>query len=146
MKNTIKLIVFCLFVSYTSFSQQWLTNLEDAQQIASKEKKPILLVFQGSDWCAPCIKLSKNIWSSEVFKNYAKDHYVLVRIDFPRKKRNTLEKEQLKLNQQVAEKYNKNGIFPLVVVLNYEGEILGQTGYKKISPQNYINEINEFIN
>ena len=31
---------------------------------AQKQNKKIILVFQGSDWCGPCIKLSKEIWST----------------------------------------------------------------------------------
>ena len=33
------------------------------------EDKNIIIVFSGSDWCAPCIKLDKNIWQSDAFKN-----------------------------------------------------------------------------
>ena len=42
--------------------------------IASKESKPIILVFQGSDWCAPCIKLDREILSSDTFKKYANEN------------------------------------------------------------------------
>ncbi len=53
--------------------------------------------------------------------------------DFPRKKQNMLPVEQQKKNEQLAETYNKNGYFPLVVVLDKDGKVLGQTGYKKIT-------------
>ncbi len=50
----------------------------------------MLLVFHGSDWCAPCIKLQKKIWQSEQFKTYSKESLVIVKLDFPRKKANQL--------------------------------------------------------
>lgn len=130
----------------TSYSQEWLTSFEQAKEKAAAENKPILLVFQGSDWCAPCIKLDHDIFSSEEFKEYAKEHFIMLKADFPRKKANALPKEQEQANAILFEKYNKEGIFPLVVGLDAEGRVLGQTGYKKMTPGDYINDINSIIN
>jgi len=62
----------------------------------------------------------------------------LLRADFPRNKGNQLSKEQLKKNEALAEKYNTRGFFPLVVLLNSSGQVLGTTGYKNVSPSEYI--------
>ena len=40
--------------------------------------------------------------------------------------------------------YNKQGFFPFVVVLDEEGKVLGETGYKKVEPIEYINILNSF--
>ena len=125
-------------------SQEWLTDYPSAQRQASEEQKPIVLVFQGSDWCAPCIKLERNIWSSSDFKDYAKDNLVLVKADFPRKKRNAISTKQEKANKVLADKYNKNGIFPLVIMLDADGNVLGKTGYKKLKPAEYIDLLESF--
>lgn len=125
-------------------AQEWQTDFAKAKEIALKEERPIILVFQGSDWCAPCIKLDREVWSTEAFKNYAKKHYVMLQADFPRKSKNALSEAQTKANAKLAEKYNKNGIFPFVVVLNSIGEVLGETSYKKTTPENYIKELNTF--
>ncbi len=125
-------------------AQEWKTNFAEAKALAAKEDKPIVLVFQGSDWCAPCIKLEREVFSTEEFRNYAKDHYVLLKADFPRKKQNALPPEQEAHNKALAEKYNTGGYFPLVVVLDKEGKVLGETGYKKVSPREYINLLNAF--
>ncbi len=122
-------------------AQEWHTDFAEAKAIAAKEKKTILLVFQGSDWCAPCIKLDREIWSADDFKAYASDHYVLLKADFPRKKKNQLPQEQQKANAQLAEKYNQQGIFPLVIVLDSSGKVLGKTSYKKLSPPDYITHL-----
>lgn len=126
-------------------AQEWQTDFKNAKKIALEENKPIIMVFQGSDWCAPCIKLNKEVWSTEVFKTYAKDHYVMIRVDFPRRKENKLSAEQTEANAQLAEKYNPGGFFPFVAVLDTTGKKIGETGYKKTTPENYIKELNSFI-
>ncbi|HPF11377.1 MAG TPA: thioredoxin family protein [Flavobacteriaceae bacterium] len=134
-----------IIFSFQLNAQDWQTNLDTAKSLAQQKQEPIILVFQGSDWCAPCIKLDREVWSSETFKNYAKEHYVMLQADFPKKKKNALPETQQRQNQLLAEKYNKQGIFPFVVILDSEGKVLGETGYKKLTPQAYINHLNTFI-
>lgn len=136
------LTIFSLTLSVGA--QEWQTDLEAAMNLAQKENKEILLVFQGSDWCAPCIKLDREIWSSDEFTNYSKEHYILVKADFPRRKKNQLESELQEKNNKLAEKYNPNGYFPLVVIMDKEGHVLGKTGYKKVTPHEYIDILNSF--
>lgn len=138
------LIVFFMVFSASLFSQDWVFNFDKAKAIAKKENKTIIMVFQGSDWCAPCIKLDKEIWQTETFKSYAKDHFVMLKLDFPKRKKNALDAEQEKHNNALAEKYNKNGYFPYVVVLDSKGNQLGSTGYKKITPKDYIALLESF--
>lgn len=112
---------------------------------AVDENKPIILVFSGSDWCGPCIKLDKSIWKSTAFKTYAVEKYVLYKADFPRKKANQLSDTLIQQNAELADRFNKNGYFPLVLVLNAQEEVLGITGYKKLPPESYISLLNSFI-
>lgn len=144
-----KRLLFILLVTFTAMNlaiaQDWHTDFEEAKTIASTENKTIVLVFQGSDWCAPCIKLDRAVWSTDTFKTYAKDHFVLVQADFPRKKTNALSEAQTAANAQLAETYNKEGVFPFVVVMDDKGTVLGETSYKKVSPEGYIEILNGFI-
>ena len=144
MKKVLSAVLLVLATVTTVNSQEWKTNLDEAKEIASKDRKPIILVFQGSDWCAPCIKLDREIWSTDTFKKYAEENYVMLQADFPRKKKNALSVAQTKANAKLAESYNKNGIFPFVVVLDSNGKVLGETSYKKTTPENYIKELNAF--
>lgn len=140
------LLLTATFLSFTTLlAQDWQTDFVKAKEMASADDKPIVLVFQGSDWCAPCMKLDREIWSTDAFKEYAADHYVMLQADFPRRKANALSEEQTKANAALAEKYNSSGVFPLVVVLDADGNVLGQTGYKKTTPDLYIKELNAFI-
>lgn len=134
-----KIAVFALLLQFAgvAFAQEWHLDLEKAQQLAGEQNKKIVLAFSGSDWCAPCMKLEKEVWSSDEFKSYAAAHFVLVKADFPRRKKNKLSAEQEEENALLAERYNKGGYFPYVVVLNAEGEVLGSAGYEKIAPMEY---------
>lgn len=143
MKNKMAFLV--LFIVTIGYSQNWKTNFTQATSEALAQNKPIILVFSGSDWCAPCIKLDKTIWQSETFKDYASTNYILERADFPKKKQNQLEDKLKKNNQILAEKYNSEGVFPLVVVLDGKGQVLGKTSYKNVTPEEYIATLNSFI-
>jgi thioredoxin-related protein len=110
------------------------TNFELVKKEAASQSKPIVLVFSGSDWCAPCIKL-ESIWQSTEFKEYAASNLILERADFPRK--NKTRSESKKQNEGLAARYNKEG-FPLVVVLDSKGTVLGKASYKNVSPNEYI--------
>ncbi len=119
-------------------------SIDQAKIKATKEGKRILLVFQGSDWCAPCIKLEKEILDTEEFLNLAKEQFVILKADFPRGKKNRLSDEKQQHNAALAEKYNPNGYFPYVLVLNDEGNFLGAMGYKKTTPTAYFDQLNAF--
>ena len=133
-----------LLLATISMAQNWEKNFEIAKERSAKEGKNIVLCFSGSDWCIPCIKLEKTIWESMEFANYSQAHFVLLRADFPKKKANALPKEQQEQNDKLAESYNKQGMFPLVVLLNKSGKVLGTTSYKNISPTEYIALLHSF--
>ncbi|PTN09766.1 thioredoxin-related protein [Mangrovibacterium marinum] len=135
-------MLLLLAVASSLSAQNWLTSFDEAKATARQENKKLIMVFQGSDWCAPCMKLERKIWNSDRFKAYAKQHFVMLKLDFPRKKANALPEAQQQQNEQLAEEYNKHGFFPLVVVLDSEGQLLGETGYKQVSPDEYIEIIN----
>ena len=134
-----------LFFVSALFAQEWKTSYEEALTEARQKNKPMLLVFAGSDWCAPCIKLDKTIWQSDAFRKYAPLHYVLYKADFPRKKANRLSKSLTERNGQLAEKFNPSGHFPLVLLLDADEHVLGKTGYFKDSPEAFIELLNSFI-
>jgi thioredoxin-related protein len=123
-------------------SQNWYHNLNDAEKIAEKEHRYILLNFSGSDWCGPCIRMRSEIFESNVFKQMADAELVMVNADFPRNKKNQLPAEQQKLNDEMADKYNSHGKFPYTLLLNAEGKVL-QTweGLPDESPENFTMEV-----
>lgn len=138
-------VVFLFFITALGNAQTWVTNIEEAKALAAKENKNILLVFSGSDWCAPCMKLEKVVWKSEEFKQEAESKWILLRADFPKKKGNQLSAELTASNKKLAEKYNKGGNFPLVVMLDKTGKVIGMTGFKNVTAEEYIKMINSLV-
>ncbi|QSE99324.1 thioredoxin family protein [Fulvivirga lutea] len=119
-------------------SQLWLNNVEDAKTLAKEKGKPILMSFAGSDWCRPCIMLTKEVFEDEKFKAYAQENLVLLLLDFPRLKKNKLSDEQTQHNEKLAAQYNTTGEFPLVVLINGDGKVIAKTGYQKGGADNFI--------
>ena len=123
--NKMKLIsiIFLTLFSFNSTSE-WRTDFSKAITEASAKNKYILLNFSGSDWCGPCMKLKKEVFDSEDFLKYSDTKLILVRADFPRSKKNRLSPELTKNNENLAEKYNKEGKFPFTVLIDGEGNVV----------------------
>lgn len=114
----------------TTPASLWNSQLSVAMEQAKATQKPVMVVFSGSDWCKPCIMLKQEVLDKPEFEQFAKDNLVLARFDFPRSKKNKPSAEQLKNNEQAAAQLNKEGSFPLVVLLSPEGKVLAKTGYR----------------
>ncbi len=144
----IKKMMFALGLLLVAISTQaQVTNLDEAQALGKKENKLILLKFSGSDWCGPCIQLQKTIINDPAFVVFAHEKLVLLKADFPRQKKNQLSKAQQAENDKLAERYNPEGEFPYMLLLNTDGKVLYKwSGFnKKLSVQDYIADINRYI-
>lgn len=124
----------------------WQSDFETAKAEAKKENKVIILNFAGSDWCGPCIKMTRDIFEKDAFINYASSHLVLVRADFPRSKKNQLDAKQIKHNEALAEKYNPQGKFPLTLLLDVNGKVLKTwDGFKSGTPEEFIQQVERAV-
>ena len=122
-----RISILLILLSFSCFAQkvEWLNNIDSAKIESKAKSKLILLKFSGSDWCANCQYLDKMFFNSEIFKKFAPNYLVLLEADFPMRKKNKLSKDQQIHNEKLAEKFNKKGSFPLVIMLNEEGIMLG---------------------
>jgi thioredoxin-related protein len=137
----LSLLLIGLFAWNTSL---WQTDFEKAKAQASAQHKLLLLNFSGSDWCLPCMRLRKEIFGSEDFDRYATENLVLVNADFPRLKKNRLDKQLISQNESLAALYNKEGKFPFTVLLTPAGKILKQwDGFPGITAEEFVDEIKE---
>jgi thioredoxin-related protein len=141
-----KLLTLILFL-FSFGPVTWLGDFSKAQTEAAASHKLIIINFSGSDWCGPCIRLRKEILESEKFNDFASDHLVLVRADFPRQKKNQLNKDQVKLNEALADKYNPDGKFPFTLLVDEHGKVLKEwDGYPDETPDQFIDQIKPFAN
>ncbi len=111
-----------------------LTDLAAAQAQAKATGRPIVAVFSGSDWCAPCVKYEREVFAQPAFVAYAKSRLVLAHFDFPQKPQNQPSPAQIKRNDAAKAQLNREGDFPLAVVVGPDGKILGKTGYLSGGP------------
>ena len=139
------LFLLVAIVGFTFVNTKAQNHLEAALQKAKNENKHVLVNFSGSDWCRPCILLKKTILDTDEFKKFADKELVVFDVDFPRSKKNQLPKEQVEINEKLAAKYNSKGQFPTVILMDSDGKVLGKTGYKKLSPSQYIQHIQSMI-
>ncbi len=142
MKKGFLLLIMTLF-SF-SFSQEWQTNFSKTLEEAKASNKTIILVFSGSDWCIPCIKLKEEILEKEEFKKALSNDFVIVNADFPKKKKNASlqSKEIKKQNETLMEKYNPEGYFPYVVLISNTEKLIATHGYENITPKEYAELLN----
>ena len=118
-----KLIIILLCFASMSFTI-WQSDFETAKQKAKEKHELILLNFSGSDWCGPCMRMRKEIFENEQFYKMADTTLILVNADFPRNKKNQLDKITKKQNEALADKYNPEGNFPFTVLLDANGKLI----------------------
>lgn len=120
MKN-----LFFIAFSFTLMSfAVWQSNFETSSKIAKEKHRLILLNFSGSDWCGPCMRMRKEIFENDIFSKMADTTLVLVNADFPRNKKNELDKIIKKQNEHLADIYNPEGKFPFTVLLDVNGNVI----------------------
>lgn len=105
--------------------------------------KPTLIIFSGSDWCLPCIRLEKTVFSTDTFQSYSARHLQVIRADFPQ--RSTLPDSLVGYNEVLAERYNPEGLFPRVCLLKPGGadfEVL-RTSFK--DAEGFIAHLDELL-
>jgi thioredoxin-related protein len=145
-KDYMKKIAFYLLMCWTAGSlaaadAQWLTSVPEAQALAKKENKLVLMDFTGSDWCSWCKKLDAEVFTKPEFIEYARKNLVLVQVDFPNSKPQSPELQ--KANKALQSKYKVDG-YPTLVVITPDGTIVWQqVGYLEGGPPAVIAALNK---
>ena len=110
----------------TRAAATWLNDLPAAQARAQAEGKLVLVNFTGSDWCGWCLKLRKDVFLKPEFESYARTNFILVEVDFPKRKPQPPQLQQA--NQKLAEQFQAQ-TYPTLVLLDPRGAILGKINY-----------------
>ncbi len=97
----------------------WMTDFEAAKTAAAAEGKDLFLEFTGSDWCAPCKLLNREVFSKAAFLNAAAPNFILVKLDFPSDK-SLISEETQKQNDELFELYQIEG-YPSVILTDASG-------------------------
>jgi thiol:disulfide interchange protein len=106
---------------------EWRTDYEQAIKDAERTGRFIVLNFTGSDWCAWCKIMDKQIFQQPDFEKFVTEYAIPVEIDFPRR----LEQSP-KVKARNAELKTKHKVrgFPTVVLLHANGRWAGAAKYQ----------------
>jgi len=121
---------------------KWETDFEKALAKANEDGTYMFLDFTGSDWCIWCMVFDKGILSKREFAEFANQNFTCVKVDFPRRKK--LPARITAKNLELQKKYNIRG-FPQVILLNSQGTMVGRTGFKRVSPAEYVEHLKDII-
>jgi tetratricopeptide (TPR) repeat protein len=113
----------------------WVTDAKTAIARAAAEKKDLLLLYTGSDWCPPCKKLEEEVLSQADFLKSAAEKFVMVMFDFPQEK--VIPKELQDQNRAWAEKFGVSG-YPTVILTDSLLRPYGITGYQEGGAESYL--------
>lgn len=146
MKQGIYLAAFFLLpLLMPAYSQQWETDLQSALRKSASHDKPVMLFFTVSDQCENCRMLEQDIFSTDVFKSFSSNEVIPVKLDFSKMGADA-SVEVFERNLLIIEKYNKDGFFPLVVLLDTNGKVKGKSGiYEKEDARTYIGKLKDMI-
>jgi len=133
------LISFCL----PKLNAQVFEQRNLAFEKAKAENQPVFLIFSGSDWCMPCIKFEKEILNNPEFQEFSNTHLVILKVDFPQRKEQA--KELVIQNEALAEKYNPQGYFPHLLLLDNDGKVLTTFSYINQPVREFIKEFDPFL-
>jgi len=98
----------------------------------------VLADFSGSDWCGWCIKLDKEVFGQDAFAAEAPKSFVLLKLDFPRKKE--LSAEVKKQNAEWQARFRITG-YPTIVLADGTGKPYARTGYKAGGAEKYMEHL-----
>lgn len=120
----------------------WTEYFQSARAQARKLGRPILANFSGSDWCSWCIRLNREVFSQPEFRGYASSNLVLFVADFPNQPGQ--DTRIARQNQLLGGHYRVSS-YPTVLLLDPEGRLLAETGFKFGGPVTYVAHLKELL-
>lgn len=120
----------------------WYTNYTQAAAAAKQANKPMILFFTGRDWCGWCKKLDQEVFLSPDFIKAVGNNFIFVELDFPMNKQipQPLSQQNVMLKQQ----FGITG-YPTVIILDPNGNVLGETGYRPGGGKAYAEYLKQFL-
>ena len=123
-------------------SDAWFVNWDKAIAESKKTNKPIFALSTGSDWCGWCIKLKKEVLTTETFKAFAKKNLVLIYLDSPRK---PLPEAQSYHNNKVRQELGLEGRVPCAAVFATDARRLGVLSGGGYTVSNYVERLEKML-
>ena len=135
------LFLVCCSNALLAAGDLWQTDFAAASARAADEKKSLLIDFTGSDWCAWCIRLRKEVFNQDAFRREAPEHFVLVELDYPKDKSGQSPALQ-EQNRALLETYPV-AAYPTVLLCDASGKPYAATGYLPGGPETYLARLDQ---
>lgn len=109
-------------------SDPWLVDFEAAKRLAAQQKKRLLVLFTGTDWCPPCQTFQAEVAYEADFLKLATMSFILVKVDWLRNLPQSSEE-----TKRVAALRREYGIasYPTLLVLAADGTRLMRVDTRK---------------
>ena len=143
MKNLIMTVAAVLAAGAFAMPAGFTDDFDAALKKAATEKKTVLALFTGSDWCIWCKRLEGEVFSKKEFSDEVVKTFVPVFLDFPNDE-SLVKESTAKQNRKLAKKYAVRG-YPTVLLLNEKGEVLAKTGYQMGGPKKYLAHVKNLV-
>lgn len=137
------LSLFALLLLPPLSAATWNSDFDAALKEAKASSKAVLIDFTGSDWCAWCIKLRKEVFDRPEFEAAAKDKFVLVELDYPKDKARVTE-AVAKQNEALLKRYPIKG-YPTILICDGDGRPFAATAYQEGGPAKYLLHLDELL-
>lgn len=124
---------------------KWTQDYDAALKLAKEKNLPIMLDFTGSDWCPWCQLMDRRVLDTDQWLAYAKNHVVLVKLDFPRNQ-DLVPEDFRQRNQDLSDQFGIEG-YPTYVILASDGKTeLGRLGAgRDKTPESFIGEMKDLF-
>ena len=107
-------------------TDQWHIRLDTAFSAAARQNKMIFVLTTGSNWCGWCVKLYREVLSSETFLAYANRNFILVYLDYPH---GNIQPEYQRLyNEIILSPLRITRGAPAAFILSSNGRLKGRIG------------------
>lgn len=114
-------VLACLALAAAAHATNWLEDYQQATQQATSTGRPLLLYFTGSDWCKWCEMLDRDVLESSNFRDAVAEHYICVKLDFPREKQQS---EEIAIqNEQLEKRFDVRG-FPTLLAIKADQSLV----------------------
>lgn len=142
MRRILLVVAALLLTGYSVTAATWQTDYQSALQTARSQNRPVLINFTGSDWCGWCIRLRKEVFDTAEFDQYAASRLVLLEVDFPNNKPQSVELQRA--NQALQKQFGVRG-YPTLFVVDAQGKVLQQLGYMEGGPKVFLGELSKVV-
>jgi len=82
-KLVLLLLITTRCFAFLPYYERWQGSFEQAQEMAQKENRPLLIAFLGPQWCPYSDELEESLLTTNSFLGSLEDKVIFLRIDIP---------------------------------------------------------------